>query len=306
MISIVTPAFNRAHTLPRTYGSLKEQGQGFEWIVVDDASTDDTASLVEDWASSDPRIHLIKLKENVGVNSARMAGVRLSTAPFIFFLDSDDELTSTAIQTLEQVSNSLQGSIGVAVLPTSSFNDEDGLADFGFNEGQILGEYEIVCGRALEKELSYLYRRDVFDFQGLPEDMRACEFLFVYGLSRRYLFVASNKKVLNINRQTDNLSSSRGVAARSGEIGLGYLRLVHQHDQILKDCHSMRSRYLLKSAMRSKMAGNNIKGVMNEARDLRADRKVIIHFLSFIPGGLMLKLDELRVSLMNKRLFGKD
>ena len=45
-----TPAYNRASTLPRTYESLCDQEcKEFIWLIVDDGSTDETASLVKEW-----------------------------------------------------------------------------------------------------------------------------------------------------------------------------------------------------------------------------------------------------------------
>ena len=48
LLTVFTPTFNRAHTLPRTFASLKEQEEKcFEWLVIDDGSTDETKSIVE-------------------------------------------------------------------------------------------------------------------------------------------------------------------------------------------------------------------------------------------------------------------
>ncbi|MDD7523459.1 MAG: glycosyltransferase family A protein, partial [Clostridiales bacterium] len=50
LITVFTPAYNRAHTLPRTYESLKSQDcKDFVWLIVDDGSTDETAELVRQW-----------------------------------------------------------------------------------------------------------------------------------------------------------------------------------------------------------------------------------------------------------------
>ena len=49
-ITVFTPAYNRAHTLPRTYESLKKQSnKNFIWLIIDDGSTDNTKELVEQW-----------------------------------------------------------------------------------------------------------------------------------------------------------------------------------------------------------------------------------------------------------------
>ena len=48
LVTILTPSYNRAHTLPRVFESLKKQSfQDFEWLIIDDGSTDDTGNLVK-------------------------------------------------------------------------------------------------------------------------------------------------------------------------------------------------------------------------------------------------------------------
>ena len=54
ILTIFTPTYNRAHTLPRTYESLCRQNcKNFIWLIVDDGSADNTAELVRDWQSRD-------------------------------------------------------------------------------------------------------------------------------------------------------------------------------------------------------------------------------------------------------------
>jgi len=49
-ISIITPAYNRAETLHRCYESLSKQSfKNFEWIIIDDGSTDETSKIVSAW-----------------------------------------------------------------------------------------------------------------------------------------------------------------------------------------------------------------------------------------------------------------
>ncbi|MBU1006396.1 MAG: glycosyltransferase family 2 protein [Candidatus Omnitrophica bacterium] len=87
MISVIIPTFNRESLLKKTIDSILSQTyQGFELIIVDDGSTDDTPRLI---SGIGRKIIYIK-QENKGPASARNLGIKNSSKPFIAFLDSDD------------------------------------------------------------------------------------------------------------------------------------------------------------------------------------------------------------------------
>ncbi|RAP29908.1 hypothetical protein DID78_02960 [Candidatus Marinamargulisbacteria bacterium SCGC AG-343-D04] len=88
-ISVIIPTFNRYSTLKRAIDSVLKQTKESECIVVDDASTDDTKSLVKNYDES--LVRYVALSENKGVSYARNCGVQAATGNWIAFLDSDDE-----------------------------------------------------------------------------------------------------------------------------------------------------------------------------------------------------------------------
>lgn len=88
-IAIIVPLYNKRSTIERTMHSIFSQKMGdFEIVVVDDGSTDGSADLVR--AMKDPRLRLISQK-NAGPGAARNVGANATTAPFLAFLDADDE-----------------------------------------------------------------------------------------------------------------------------------------------------------------------------------------------------------------------
>jgi glycosyltransferase involved in cell wall biosynthesis len=90
-VSIVIPTYNRAELLTRAIASVQAQTySAWELIVVDDASTDDTAERVAALASVDPRIRLIRNTGSRGPGGARNAGLVQCRAGWVAFLDSDD------------------------------------------------------------------------------------------------------------------------------------------------------------------------------------------------------------------------
>src|SRR5262245_32559432 len=87
--TIVLPTHNRATTLPRAVASVIAQNDpGFELIIINDGSTDDTHA----WLATldDPRIRVVNLERNQGPSAARNIGINMAAAPVLAFLDSDD------------------------------------------------------------------------------------------------------------------------------------------------------------------------------------------------------------------------
>lgn len=99
-LTIFTPAYNRAHTLPKLYQSILEQEclDGVEWLIVDDCSTDNTESLVKEW-QNDGRvaINYVKPEKNGGKPRAINLACEHARSPFLFIVDSDDYLVKDII-----------------------------------------------------------------------------------------------------------------------------------------------------------------------------------------------------------------
>ena len=85
-VSVIIPTHDRPARLPRAVASARAAGQDLEIIVVDDASTDETANVCARLAD----IHYVRVERNQGVAGARNIGVFESQAPYIAFLDDDD------------------------------------------------------------------------------------------------------------------------------------------------------------------------------------------------------------------------
>lgn len=89
-ISVIIPAYNRGHLIGRAITcALQQTFKSIEVLVVDDASTDETAELVR--AFGDSRVKLLRHDRNRGAANARNSGVMASAGEWIAFLDSDDE-----------------------------------------------------------------------------------------------------------------------------------------------------------------------------------------------------------------------
>lgn len=99
LITVFTPAYNRAHLLPRLYESLKAQTfQDFEWIIVDDGSTDDTEEVVKSFFPPLGGMEggLIR-QPNGGKHRAINRGVQEARGDLFFIADSDDYLPDDSL-----------------------------------------------------------------------------------------------------------------------------------------------------------------------------------------------------------------
>lgn len=98
-LTIFTPSYNRGHLIKKLYESLlKQTCFDFEWIVVDDGSTDNTEQLFSELLKNDNPFNLIYYKKNNGGKcSAINAGVELAQGEYFFIVDSDDYLSENAV-----------------------------------------------------------------------------------------------------------------------------------------------------------------------------------------------------------------
>ncbi|HEX8016207.1 MAG TPA: glycosyltransferase family 2 protein [Flavobacterium sp.] len=91
LVSIITPTYNAEKYIRETLQSVLNQSyQNWEMILADDASTDHTIYIIEEFAQKDSRIKLFKLPENRGNGFVRNAALEKATGKYIAYLDADD------------------------------------------------------------------------------------------------------------------------------------------------------------------------------------------------------------------------
>ena len=90
-ISIIIPVYNTEKYLRRCIESAINQTlKDIEIICIDDASTDNSLNILNEYATKDKRIKVIVFKKNNGVGRARNEALRIASGEFIGFIDSDD------------------------------------------------------------------------------------------------------------------------------------------------------------------------------------------------------------------------
>ncbi|MDB8540854.1 glycosyltransferase family 2 protein [Turicibacter sanguinis] len=119
LLTVFTPAYNRAYTLSKCYESLKYQtNQSFNWLIIDDGSTDDTKELVTQWMAEGLLNITYHYQENQGMHGAHNTAYELIDTELNVCIDSDDYMPIDAVEKIvnywsQHGSDSLAGFVGL-------------------------------------------------------------------------------------------------------------------------------------------------------------------------------------------------
>ena len=165
ILTIFTPAYNRANTISRTYKSLLRQDcKNFIWLVVDDGSTDNTAELIKKWQSMDNGFEIKYIyKENGGMHTAHNTAYQNIDTELNICIDSDDSLSAGAVRKILDKWSIVKdlGYAGIIALDADMNTGEvigDSFPD-EMSETTLVGFY--ASGRTGDKKL--IYRTDIIN-----------------------------------------------------------------------------------------------------------------------------------------------
>lgn len=104
LITILTAAYDRADTIPALYKSLLQQNNfNFEWLIVDDGSKDETKEIIHKYQENTTKFKIRYVFEhNKGKHFALNLGIKNISTELTFIVDSDDTITSNAIDIVEK------------------------------------------------------------------------------------------------------------------------------------------------------------------------------------------------------------
>lgn len=238
--TVFTPTYNRAHTLHRVYDSLCEQTfRNFEWLVIDDGSTDGTAALIARWADiADFPIRYFR-QENSGKHIAYNRAVATARGVLFAPLDSDDALLPDALERIAHYWNAI---------PEAERQGFSGIGGLCCDQnGRIIGDSfptspmdsdlrEILFVYGLRGEKWGVSRTDVFrqfpfpeiaGTQFVPEGIVGLQMATVY--KRRYYNEIFRIYYIDTSNTTDSLSS-RVSLVKSAPGRLYYYIWLLNHD----------------------------------------------------------------------------
>lgn len=214
ILTIFTPAYNRAHTITRTYESLcKQNCKDFIWLIVDDGSTDNTAALVKSWQEIDNGFEIRYVyKKNGGMHTAHNVAYENIDTEINTCIDSDDELSENAAQKIinKWLEIRDKGYAGIIALDAKLGTEEvigKGFPD-GLTETTVSGYYN--NGGFGDKKL--IYRTDIIKkypeypvFEGEKYVSLSYKYLLI---DQDYKLAVLNEIVCNVEYQPDGSTNS--------------------------------------------------------------------------------------------------
>jgi glycosyltransferase involved in cell wall biosynthesis len=225
-VGVVVPTFNAAATIEATLASVCNQTyRALDVVVVDDGSTDGSATLILRWASRDPRFRLCRT-ENGGVAAARNCGVARTNAPFLAFVDADDVWAPNKI---ELQMKALEKNQGVPALVYCWFAQIDAngrtypACDHPVFEGDV---FRHMCrANFVGNCSSMLMAREVFErVGGFDPSLRArkaqgCEdLMFLLRAAEQFPFYVVPRHLVGYRLTPNNMSGDTAQMLRSFRI----------------------------------------------------------------------------------------
>lgn len=138
LVTVLTPTYNRGELLKVLYNSLcKQTNKKFEWLIVDDGSTDDTKKIVDDFSNDDNITIHYQYKENGGKHTALNYSHPYIKGKYLVIVDSDDYLVENAIEIILNKWDKYKNNKNIVGITFQ----KGGMRDFNPFDKQMHGEY---------------------------------------------------------------------------------------------------------------------------------------------------------------------
>lgn len=284
MITVLTPTFNRGRRLQSLWDSLQKQTvKDFEWLVVDDGSTDGTKDLITQLQEkSDFPIRYI-YKSNGGKHTALNVGIQTICSELIFIVDSDDCVTDDAVESILKIhkkyrsQNNICGYAFLRAFPDGKVNGKK------FDVDEKIGSYIDVRVNgddtgADKAEVFKTHCLKEFPFPEYPNEKFLGEDLVWVRMARKYEMVHINKAIYVGNYLEDGLTNNRRKHNIASPIGC-----MHRAEEFMES--DLKTRYRIKGGLQyivyGRFAGVKVVDLIRKSR-----HKVLATVCT--PGGLFL------------------
>lgn len=212
MVTIVTPSFNRAKKLSALYQSLLVQtSKCFEWLIIDDGSQDNTKEIVEGFVK-DGRIPISYVyKENGGKHSALNIAFKTVKSELLFIVDSDDVLTSDAIETILKDWETIRGKKLCGISYLRGYDEKSVIGDKHPQDHVIDNFINLRYNKGIDGDKAEVWRTEClrdFQFPEYPDEHFISESVAWIYLAKRWDMLMVNKIIYITEYLEGGLSNS--------------------------------------------------------------------------------------------------
>lgn len=211
MLTVFTPTYNRSNTINRVYMSLCNQTSlDFEWLIVDDGSTDGTEELVISW-QLESLFHIRYIKQpNGGKYRAYNKGLMAAQGEFFFCVDSDDLLPANAVELIMLFAETLRERSDLAgVVALKAYQNGQIIGNLFVSEGTHKSLYDLeCCGEGGERSLVFKTSiAKMFPFPEETDEKFVTESVIYDRFHGKFNFIISNDVLTICEYQPGGLSS---------------------------------------------------------------------------------------------------
>ena len=193
-LTVFTPAYNRAHLLPRLYESLcRQTSDDFEWLVIDDGSSDNTKELVTQWIQEHKIAIRYIYQENEGMHGAHNTAYKKIYTELNTCIDSDDYMPDDAVELILKKWNSMDQEKYAGIIGLDAIESGEIIGTQFQTAHTTLEDFYLEGGKG-DKKL--VYRTDVIN--RYPE-YPVFEGEKYVGLGTKYLFIDKDYQLATLN-----------------------------------------------------------------------------------------------------------
>lgn len=242
--SVIIPLYNKAPYIAKAIDSVLTQTfTGFELVIVDDGSKDDSAQVAEMAIKGCDNCRLIR-QENAGVSMARNNGVALSQGEYLCFLDADDWWAPTFLEEMSKLIDEFPdaGIYGTGYTIVNETRHKTRVSPIGVESGFEKGyiNYCQVYAKTLAMPLtsiSVAVPRLVFDkMKGFPKGIKLGEdFLLWIRIALKYKTAFLNKPLAYYNQDVDVANRGVGRLHKPAEHMLGNVNFLAEEERTNPD-----------------------------------------------------------------------
>jgi len=224
MITIFTPTYNREITLRKLYNSLIiQENKNFEWLVIDDGSTDDTEALINEFSKSSHFPIRYVYQQNAGKMSAYNKGIELAEGEIFICVDSDDYLLKDATKIISEYFEKINDPFICGVAFHNMNRETKKVSGTMFPRNDLVANHqELYYKYHIKGDKNFVFKTDCLKEYKHPiqgQEKFVPEAVLFNRIGEKYSFLCVNECVVSIEYMSDGYSNNYAQLAKNNPLG---------------------------------------------------------------------------------------